>query len=382
MNNIKKEKAKQMKSEGLSYTQIANNLGVKKSTAWDWVNDRKRNVRKHSSGGFVIPTHIGNGIYENEDDQIVYAPAVYVRNQDIKVEEDTFEDIKDFIASLAPIQYPAPPIPSVYKEPNKYAMVIGDTHFGSEDWNVINLFLQTVEEIKPAMIVLNGDMLDMFAVSRYPKDMRTKVSLLREREEYHKFLKMLHDITAPYQTKIYETNANHSGDGTQGRWWRYLSDRIGELSEIPEVIEYMSYKNVFHPKSEWNRVELVDTVEICSSASNNHFIIMHGDVVRSKGAYSARAILEKWHTSVMVNHTHRVGMTPLRRPAIGSRKEQILRAYENGCACNLTPSYASAADWQNAFSIINYSDSTFSVETPVVTNKTICVSTLGKMLKA
>jgi hypothetical protein len=57
--------------------------------------------------------------------------------------------------------------------------------------------------------------------------------------------------------------------------------------------------------------------------------------------------------------------------------------FENGCACNLQPLYASAANWQNAFSIVNYSkkEQDFSVETVLVTNKRAVVSMLGKTLK-
>lgn len=109
---------------------------------------------------------------------------------------------------------------------------------------------------------------------------------------------------------------------------------------------------------------------------------MHGDVVRRHGGYSARGLFEKWYTSIMCNHTHRIGMTPQRIPSIGSQKEKIIRVYENGCACNLKPLYASAANWQNAFSIINYSNKDVAVETVLITDKKAAISTLGKTLKA
>ena len=123
-------------------------------------------------------------------------------------------------------------------------------------------------------------------------------------------------------------------------------------------------------------MELVDYVELAPG-----FLILHGDVVRRHGGYSARGLLEKWYCSIICNHTHRVGMTSQRIPSIGSQEERILRVYENGCACNLNPLYASAANWQSAFSIVNYSDENIAVETCMIENKKVSISTLGKTLK-
>jgi hypothetical protein len=350
MINQKIQKAKELNSNGFSFRQIADMLDSKPSTVWDWVRDRKRcdgskpvAFKKEKAGSFI----------------------------------SSKEEIVDFILQLSPIEYDTPVRNKITSSPNPYALVIGDMHFGSEDWNVLDIFLQTIEELKPSTIILNGDTLDMFSISRYPKDIRFGNSLMREREEYHKFLRLLHDVTSSYSSDIFETNSNHSGDGLEGRWWRYLSDRIGELAEIPEIKEKLSYESVFYPTGDWNRTKLVDYVEIVPG-----FIVMHGDVVRRHGGYSARGLFEKWFTSIMCNHTHRIGMTSQRIPSIGSQKEQIVRVYENGCACSLKPVYASAANWQNAFSIINYSEKEAAVENVLVTNKKAIISTLGKTIKA
>ena len=354
---------KRLQAEGYSFTGACHKVGVAKSTAWDWLNDKK-----HDSQHF-------------NKSNTVSKPSVFVKNREFKKCEENYEDVMQFISSLAPIKFPTPIRPNVYQSPNNYAMVIGDTHFGMENWKVLDLFLEAVSIIKPSTIVLNGDTLDMFAISRYPKDVRHTYSLEHERIQYHKFLKLLHDITEPYQSKILETNANHSGDGVEGRWWRYLSESIGQIIDIPGVRESLSYENVFFPKDDWNRTELVDFVELCGKDPDNHFVIMHGDVVRRHGGYSARGVLEKWYTSAMINHTHRIGMTPQTFPSIGSKRERVIRVYENGCACSLKPDYASAANWQNAFSIINYDDNNYSVETVVVNRNSAAISTIGKTLR-
>lgn len=354
MLNKNIQRAKELKSQGFSFREIAEMLESKPSTVWDWITDRKR----------------------NEDVCTVTTPTPF-KKQFLPVSDTVKEDMVDFILQLAPIQINKPIRQEIIHESNEYALVLGDIHFGSEDWDVLNIFLQAVQEIKPSTIVLNGDTLDMFAISKYSKDIRYNTSLFKEREEFHKFLYLLHEVTSSYEVEIYETNANHSGDSLEGRWWRYLSDRLGELGEIPEIKEKLSYQSIFYPQADWNKTKLVDYLEIVEG-----FIIMHGDVVRRHGGYSARGLFEKWYTSIMCNHTHRIGMTPQRIPSIGSQKEKIIRVYENGCACNLKPLYASAANWQNAFSIINYSNKDVAVETVLITDKKAAISTLGKTLKA
>ena len=347
--------AQRLKSEGYSYRSIGKMLGIGKTTARDWVNGTVK-APKTATISLEIP-------------------IPFIRTpQDI--EEESY-NLKEFILNLSPIYYNAPNKSVIKTAPNKIAMVIGDTHFGSESQNTLDIFLRTVEELKPETVILNGDSLDMFAISRYPKDIRIQSSLLKERQAYHKFLKALHDITESYGSEIYETNSNHSGDGNEGRYWRYLSDRLGELASIPELKDKLSYESMFFPDASWSRIKLVDYVEIVPN-----FIVIHGDVVRKHGGYSAVGMMEKWGTvSMIINHTHRFGATAKRFPSIGSQKERIVRVYENGCACDLAPCYASAANWQNSFAIVDYSSTNEpAVEQILVTGNSACIGKLGKTI--
>lgn len=349
--------AKNLREEGLSYRKIGEKLGISKSTAQDWVK------------GVVTNPKVAKISVE--------IPIPYIKTQ-TEIQEES-EDLKDFILNLSPIRYDTPKSPILKTSANKVALVIGDIHFGSESQETLDIFLKTVEEIRPETIILNGDTLDMFSISRYPKDVRTHTSLLDERIKYHNFLKVLHDITESYGTNIYETNSNHSGDGVEGRYWRYLSERIGELATIPEIKEKLSYESIFFPHEDWSRIKLVDFVEIVPN-----FIVLHGDVVSKVGGYSARKMLEKWWgISMIINHTHRFGASSQRVPAIGSQQEKIIRVFENGCACDLSPCYVTAANWQNSFSIVNYSDNSEpAVEQVLISNKSACIASLGKTLYA
>ena len=369
-NNIlsrdqKKSLAQELFQQGKSKTEISNMLGVPRSTVFDWVTGRKH----HTVTTIVDEYYTEDGELDGEDVYVPIDPIASVISQSAQN-----LDMKQFIQELAPIVYPAPERTKVRQEPNKIACVIGDCHFGCEDWNTLDLFLQTVAETKPEKVILNGDTMDMFAVSKYPKDARYKQSLIKEREAYHKFLKLLHDVTEPFGSEIYETNANHSGNSVEGRLWRYLSAQLGELAEIAK--DELSYQNLFFPKESWSRIKLVDEVILPTN-----FLIYHGTVVRKIGAMSARGEWEKKMTSTMTNHTHRMGMTSQRIPAAGLREDIFNTNYENGCACKMDPDYAPCCNWQNGFSIVNYTNDVIGVEPVVVHGRKATVNSLGKTLR-
>jgi hypothetical protein len=339
------------RENGSSYSQITKDFGVAKSTAQGWVNASEKETTPEPEG-FV------------NDNFRRFAPD--------KPEKD-LDTILDFLSQLSNVTIKSDWLPDLEPELNDYALVIGDTHFGSECNTTLDLFYQAIDAINPSTIILNGDTLDMTAISRYPKDIRHTSNLKTERDAYHKCLATIREI-APH-AKLYETNANHSGNSVESRWWRYLSERLGELACIPEIKEKLSYESVFLPASA--NVELVDYVELAPD-----FYVMHGDVVRKNGAYSVMGMLEKWNASIMMNHTHRVGMTALRRPGIGNKKEHLIKGYENGCACDLSPVYASAPNWQNGFSIVSLGSTDVGVEQVIIKNGSANVATLGCTLKA
>jgi hypothetical protein len=106
----------QLQDEGYTFTQACQQLNMPRSTVWDWVNNRKRNItqiiedemyEEFESDDIEIhdPTML-SGIVSNTP---LSVPNVFSRNKKFQLQEENYEDIKNFIASLAPIQYPAPP---------------------------------------------------------------------------------------------------------------------------------------------------------------------------------------------------------------------------------------------------------------------------------
>lgn len=217
--------------------------------------------------------------------------------------------------------------------------------------------------------------MDFLAISKYPKDLKHNWSLQKEREEYHAFLDELIGISGG--ADIYETFSNHSGDSVQGRWRRYLSDRIGELASLPDITDILSYEKVFLGDYS-SKVKHVDFVQL------NDLIVTHGTTVRKNGGASARGEIDKWGSSIMHGHTHRIGSTVQRVPALGNRKEKQIVGIEGGCLCSLDAAYGNALNWQQGFNIVSLDKDgeTFGVEQVHINQGKASIATLGVTIKA
>lgn len=345
---------------GMTYSQIYQEFGVAKSTAIGWY---KKWTEDNSPPHYVI-----------EEEKVVgYVNDNLQRDKPQRFKK-TEDEVLEFLAQLAPIK-----IVPRYEEPvnielNDYAVVGSDFHFGCHDPKAIDIFLETIFQLKPKTIILNGDTMDFLAISKYPKDIKKNWSLQKEREEYHAFLHELVGISGG--AKIYETTSNHSGQSIDGRWRRYLSDRLGELSSLDNIADILSYEKVFMGDYA-AKVEHVDYVDL------NGLIVTHGTTVRSNGGASCLGEINKWGSSILHGHTHRIGSSMKRIPAIGNRPEQQLLGIEGGCLCSLDAVYASAPNWNQGFNIVSLSNTdSFGVEQVYINNGAANISTLGKTIRA
>lgn len=341
--------------KGWTFSKIYDTYGVPKSTAQGWL---KKHFDEDAEDDF-LPQEQGYLSPNLQRD----------RPQRFKKTED---EVLDFLSQLAPIK-----VESNYAvEPqglSQYAIVGSDFHFGCHDENAISIFLATVAELQPKIVILNGDTMDMLAISKYPKDIKKHWSLMDERKAYHQFLDAL--ISVSNGAKIYETVSNHSGQSIDGRWRRYLSDRLGELGSLPDIVDKLSYQNIFMGDYQ-HHVEHVDYVDL------NGLIVTHGTTVRGAGGASAKGEIEKWGSSILHGHTHRIGSTARRVPAIGNRPERQIYGFEGGCLCSLDAAYGSCMNWQQGFNIVGLDEDSFSIEQVMINNGSANISTIGMNIKA
>lgn len=275
---------------------------------------------------------------------------------------------------LVKVELPAPPLPSVKLSTTDVVAVIGDTHFPRQSKETCALFIEAVRLSRPKGVVLNGDMLDLLAVSKYPKSQRKGKSwgLDDEAAAYQGFLHQLFSVL-PRSAWIRQTAGNHDGNTDESRWWRYLNANAPELVKSERAEELLGYRAWFLPK--WaGRVELVEKVWL-----EPDLLVLHGHVARKWAGTSARAHGETWHTSTVNSHTHRLGSGTMRLPKVGSRREWSRRNFEIGCGCSLDPEYGVAPDWTNGFALIHTDPKDYGIELVEVRRGRAVIPSLGTL---
>lgn len=306
------------------------------------------------------------------DSVALWAEARDAAERSVQATRDALAESLDW---LRPVEMPAPARPRVRVKPNRYTLVVGDAHFGCEDEGTLAVVGLLVEALKPHRFIWNGDVFDMLAVSRYPKDARKTWAIRDEAAGFARWQRQYQEAGAAWGMTFVETHSNHSGDSAHGRWWRYLNERCPELLTHPEAAERLAYERWWYPA--WADIAHVPSVTV------GDLLVLHGYRARQHGGTTARIHSEDWQHSVVTSHTHRLGSGVRRIPAVDERPEGIRAWYETGAACTLSPHYAAAPpDWTNGCAILSEGDHGAGVELVTVVNGRAQVATLGQTIAA
>ena len=212
-------------------------------------------------------------------------------------------------------------------------VIFNDVHVPEHDRKAFNLLLDAIWRIEPDIVTCLGDMLDAYTISHFQKDPERKFRLSHEITIARKMLAEVADA-APKARLIFH-GGNH-----EDRLRKYIWCRCPDLTCLPEL----SWPTLLHldPKH-WEYIPYETPFKI--GPLWHH----HGDVIRQKSGYTARALMEKVGGNVVLGHTHR--LAHIHRTTWSSH----CQAWENGCLCNLKAEYmVGTPDWQQGFCIVTY----------------------------
>jgi hypothetical protein len=222
-------------------------------------------------------------------------------------------------------------------------VVVNDLQLPFEDQDVVwGLVVPFIRDLKPHGAVLNGDVLDHYEISDFSRDPKLRCADLKsEREGLHKLL----DALEPVTKERFFIEGNH-----EDRYRRYVWSRVPELAAADGV---KTFADAFK----------LDEYGFKHKAYGEHvmlgkLMVTHGFTVRQHSAFSAKAHFDRLGTSVLIGHTHRLGIFH-RTNQSGDHA-----AYENGCLCRLDGlGYAQFPDWQQGFSVVDvFAGGSFNVQ--------------------
>lgn len=214
-----------------------------------------------------------------------------------------------------------------------FHVVLPDVHIPFHDKWALRHWLQFVEDRKPGVIHIIGDLIDAYGISRYDKNPARKSSLQREVDLARAFLTELRRITPDADIRYSE--GNH-----EDRLRKILWGRCKELAgirclDIPTLLGLDELGITYHRAGD--------------AYSIGGILFTHGSVVRSEAGQSARQTARRGGTSVIMGHTHRLGYSP---QTTWTNTEE---AWECGCLCRLDLDYLETLpNWQQGWLTITY----------------------------
>lgn len=207
---------------------------------------------------------------------------------------------------------------------------LSDIHAPFHDEIVWDQVLRFVQDYDPDRIVVNGDLVDAYNVSRFSKDPNRRHNLQDEIDISRGLLASLRDRAQ--NARIDLTTGNH-----ESRVERYLWSQAPELSSLRclRLGELLSLNEL---EIELHGVE--------GFLLRPKFRVKHGDAVRKHSGHSAKSEFEKHGISGISGHTHRMGTYEVRNDA------GVFAWTEQGCLCDMNPEYINGiANWAAGFAV-------------------------------
>jgi hypothetical protein len=209
----------------------------------------------------------------------------------------------------------------------------------------VELFLA---ELQPGLVLYIGDMCDFYLLSKFNKDPK-RASLLQSDLNSTADLFKRHRQLMPNARMIME-DGNHCF-----RLRNYLWSKATELSSL----DCLTVEGLLKLKE--NGIEHVDYEE--GILINGIFWATHGDLIRKFSSYTAKGMSDKHGGSGIHGHSHRLGCHYKRN------RSGIYGWWENGCLCNLDPDYMTYPDWQQGFSLVEFTHHRFWVQQMHIINR-------------
>jgi len=216
----------------------------------------------------------------------------------------------------------------------KKLAVLSDIHVPYHSVDAITAAFDKIAEEKPDAILLNGDTVDFYGLSRFMKDPR-KRSVAHELQALNEFL----DVLQQFGAKIIYKLGNHCE-----RYEHFLMHKAPELLGIPEF----RFENLL--KAGERGMAVVGEKRIIKA---NKLNIIHGHEYPSvfSPVNIARGLYMKGKVSAMQGHNHAVS-----EHTETDMNGEIVTTWSVGCLCELNPAYMPLNKWSHGFAMVDLSD--------------------------
>lgn len=228
-----------------------------------------------------------------------------------------------------------------YKIDAKKLLILSDIHIPYHSIDALTIAFDWAKKEKPDAVLLNGDTLDFFGLSRYAKDPK-KRSLSSELESFKDFINI---VKKTFDAKIYFKIGNH-----EERYEHYLWMKAGEIMGVDEF----EIGNILKARAEG--IEIIGDKRIMKAGDLN---IIHGH--EYPGAFSpvniARGLFTKGKVSAIQGHNHQSS-----EHTESDMNGKITTTWSIGCLSELHPLYMPLNKWNHGFAFVELDGQDFQVQ--------------------
>ena len=234
-----------------------------------------------------------------------------------------------------------------YKLEAKRLLILSDIHIPYHSIDALTCAIDYAKKEKPDAILLNGDTLDFFGLSRFSKDPK-KRSIAHELEAFRNFIDIL---KSTFNAKLYFKIGNH-----EERYEHFLWMKAGELDGVDEF----DLSNIIKARAEG--IEIIKDKRIMKAGGLN---IIHGHEYFgiTSPVNIARGLYMKGKVSALQGHNHQSS-----EHTETDMNGNITTTWSVGCLSELHPMYMPLNKWNHGFAIVDIDENEFEVRNKRIHN--------------
>ena len=216
---------------------------------------------------------------------------------------------------------------------HKKVGILSDIHIPYHSIHALTIAIDHLKKENVDAVLLNGDTLDFYGLSRFSKDPR-KRDFKYELDSFKSFIEILERELA---CKIYMKIGNH-----ERRYEAYLTEKAKELIGVEEF----EFENILKARARGIEIIGDKTIMKLNALNGIHGHEYIGGI--SAPVNIARGLYLKGKVSAFQGHNH----------ATSSHTEtdmngKVTTTYSIGCLCELHPAYMPLNKWNWGFAIVN-----------------------------
>ena len=221
-------------------------------------------------------------------------------------------------------------------------LLLSDIHIPYHNIESLTATLDYAKNENPDCILLNGDTIDFFQLSRFCKE-PGKRSFAHELDSFKQFFEILHK-TFPTAKKVFKLG-NH-----EERYNHFLWMKAGELDGVNEF----KLEEIIKARAEG--IEVIGEKRIIKAGDLN---VIHGHEFGGS-VFSpvniARGLFLKAKVSAIQGHNHQTS-----EHTESDMNGNIKTTWSTGCLCELHPAYLPINKWNHGFAMIDVDGENFEV---------------------